>query len=269
MEEKPMNKTTIEWADFTVNPIIFETVIKEKKGCPHRCPYCYDVKIVIRFEAGHFTAGFYPERIAGQMKQKTIFVESFGDLFHHSVPPEQIITVLEKCQLLDTSNTIVLLTKNPERYGAFKEYFQPNFVIGFTMETHAYPNNFNNNVKDPMTRAEDFLRLQYEGDSFICAEPAMQLNRQIYLSYIETIKPKYLVFGLNTVKSVKLPEPSYQDILFLMENAKKLGIKVILKRNMKRLGFQPQYEKIKHTSFKVLEIPTKKVGKTFIQRRLI
>lgn len=35
-----MNKTKIEWCDFSWNPIT---------GCLHGCPYCYARRIAIRF----------------------------------------------------------------------------------------------------------------------------------------------------------------------------------------------------------------------------
>ena len=105
-----MNKTLIEWTDFTFNPVT---------GCwgpggtaekPNRCPYCYAKRIADRFfpvqEVYHqgqgtweefFAPMFYPERLSEPAKIKTpskIFVSSMGDLFGDWVPREQILDVL-------------------------------------------------------------------------------------------------------------------------------------------------------------------------------
>ena len=45
-----MNRTGIEWTDFTWNPVT---------GCKHGCPYCYAREVANRFPA-HFPNGFEP-----------------------------------------------------------------------------------------------------------------------------------------------------------------------------------------------------------------
>ena len=77
-----MNKTDIEWTDFTWNPVT---------GCLRGCPYCYARGTAKRFyspEIG-FAPHFWPERIGEPERRRKpgkIFVTSVGDLFGDWVP---------------------------------------------------------------------------------------------------------------------------------------------------------------------------------------
>jgi protein gp37 len=245
-----MNESPIEWTDKTVNPKVFETVFRERKGCPHRCPYCYVCKFPDAW-LKKWESGFFPERIKGTFKNKTVFVESIGDLFHKDVPLAEIEEVLKRCAKLDKSNTICFLTKNPARYREVVDLMGDNIVLGITMETHAYPDGFNNNVKDPMTRAEDFIKVKWLGDAFISGEPLMEMNSKIYLKYIKLIKPKYMLFGLNSLKDIQILEASYESFRFLVGKCREMGIQVIIKKNMARWGVLPVLMKIKHNAPKL------------------
>jgi protein gp37 len=67
-----VNRTKIEWCDFTWNPVV---------GCSGTCPYCYARKMAHRF---HFD--FYPHWVEGNFdrtmprKPSRIFVNSMSDL---------------------------------------------------------------------------------------------------------------------------------------------------------------------------------------------
>jgi protein gp37 len=119
-----MNKTSIEWCDYTWNPVT---------GCLHGCPYCYARKIAERFTGSKawpegFKPTFHPERLkdprkAGTQyycpsymaKGSTIFVCSMADLFGEWVPKEWTDAVFKAC--LDAPwHTYIFLTKNPEGY---------------------------------------------------------------------------------------------------------------------------------------------------------
>lgn len=141
-----MNKTNIEWADYTWNPVT---------GCLHTCPYCYARKQSARF-AGDvrlnindercigdkdkgllvletpfisregrsigFPFGFTPTlhkyRLDWPAKVKNtanIFVGSMTDLFGSWVPDEWLTLVFEACAKYPHHN-YMFLTKNPDRY---------------------------------------------------------------------------------------------------------------------------------------------------------
>ena len=105
-----MNKTKIEWTDYTWNPVT---------GCLHDCPYCYARKITKRFKQhypGGFLPTFHPDRLGDPEKIKKpskIFVVSMGDLFGAWVPYEWQRAVFEVVDKFP-QHTFQFLTKNPE-----------------------------------------------------------------------------------------------------------------------------------------------------------
>jgi protein gp37 len=122
-----MNKTAIEWCDYTWNPVT---------GCKHGCPYCYARKIAERFRGSKaWPQGFEPMFHPGRLKDprklgtkwncpeafakgSTIFVCSMADLFGEWVPARWIWDTLEA---MDTAkrHTYIMLTKNPRRIASF------------------------------------------------------------------------------------------------------------------------------------------------------
>lgn len=124
-----MNKTTIEWCDFSWNPV---------SGCLHNCYYCYARKIAMRFD-GHFKPTFHPERLNDKMPSKPskIFVGSMTDLFGEWVKKEWIEKVLIVAGQ-NPKHTFQFLTKNPKRYLEF--VFPNNCWLGTTIESPEYGN---------------------------------------------------------------------------------------------------------------------------------
>lgn len=145
-----MNKSKIEWCDFTWNPVT---------GCKHGCPYCYAAKQAARFSGNMminkaspqltrlpgglwelqkpfrneadrvtpFPVGFEPVLHAYRLpmpaqkkKPAVIFVVSMGDLFGDWVPDEWIQKVFDAAQAAPW-HTYLFLTKNPERYIALAD----------------------------------------------------------------------------------------------------------------------------------------------------
>ena len=143
-----MNKTDIEWADYTWNPVT---------GCLHDCPYCYARRIAYRFgldfapkmddpnfhgckydspegldtmaaldepyrkngKIQPYPMAFYPtfhRYKLGDPEKKadplTIFVSSMGDLFGEWVPTEWIREVFDACDKA-SQHRYLFLTKNP------------------------------------------------------------------------------------------------------------------------------------------------------------
>ncbi|WP_110933769.1 DUF5131 family protein [Paenibacillus bouchesdurhonensis] len=112
------DKTGIEWADATWNPVTGCTKVSE--GCRN----CYAKTFTERFEGtpGHyFESGFHvtlrPEKLDQPLRWKRprrIFVNSMSDLFHPDVPDgfiEQVFRVMTIAQ----HHTYQILTKRPER----------------------------------------------------------------------------------------------------------------------------------------------------------
>jgi len=106
-----MNRTKIEWTDYSWNPIT---------GCKHGCWYCYAKKLCQRFKKifpNGFEPTFYPERLKEPYELKKpskIFVCSIADLYATWTPSEWRQEVLDSMLWCPVKHTFQLLTKNPE-----------------------------------------------------------------------------------------------------------------------------------------------------------
>lgn len=148
-----MNKSGIEWCDFTWNPIT---------GCRHRCPYCYAARQAQRFcgdvrlnkTSGQIReldnglwelekpfrgvngkvlplpVGFEPtmhryrlDMPRQKKKSAIIFVGAMADIFGEWVPDEWIQDVIKECAAAPW-HEYIFLTKNPERYADIIEYIE-------------------------------------------------------------------------------------------------------------------------------------------------
>jgi len=112
-----MNKTKIEYCDYTWNPIV---------GCRHGCWYCYAKRIYERFNPGNKYEDwqFLPNRLGEPeelKKPSTILVCSMADLFGEWVDEDDIQWVLDAIRSCPR-HTFLLLTKNPARLPQFSPY---------------------------------------------------------------------------------------------------------------------------------------------------
>ena len=85
-----MNRTKIEWCDYTWNPVT---------GCRTGCWYCYADRMATRFHRS-FEPAFHPERLNEPLRVTTpakIFVCSTADLFGPWVDPEWQRRVFQVC----------------------------------------------------------------------------------------------------------------------------------------------------------------------------
>lgn len=134
-----MEKTKIDWADSTWNPVT---------GCLHGCEYCYARSIAERFGGKQKYANIFEENepVIGEdgkalayphsfiptllryrlndyigKKGRNIFVCSMADLFGKWVPDRWIVDVMNSC-INNPDNNYLFLTKNPKRY---REHYIP------------------------------------------------------------------------------------------------------------------------------------------------
>ncbi len=134
-----MQRTKIEWTDYTWNPVT---------GCwgpggtlekPKRCAYCYARRMAGRFMAGEpeydlFAPRFHAGRLHEPTKVKKpsqIFVGSIADLFGDWVPKNWIQSVLKAASFAPW-HTYQFLTKNPQRLQEFNPW-PKNCWIGATI----------------------------------------------------------------------------------------------------------------------------------------
>lgn len=121
-----MNKTKIEWTDYTWNPIT---------GCSHGCWYCYAKKLFTRFHRS-FEPTFHPERLKEPYnlnKPSKIFVCSVSDLFAYWTPKTWMNNVLASIENCPINHQFQLLTKSPGQIPDIK--YPSNVWLGVTVST--------------------------------------------------------------------------------------------------------------------------------------
>lgn len=251
-----MNKSKIEWCDYTWNPVT---------GCLHGCEYCYARRIINRFgktsrytpnEAGNkifevekpeleldgkvydlypygFEPTFHRYRLIEPIKLKKpskIFVSSMGDLFGDWVPDEWIEEVYIACQKAD-NHKYIFLTKNPTRYNqVFKSDLDYRWYMwcGATITSDA-----------DIKKAWELLKLPRKVYTFLSIEPllgAVDLNKYELLlkdwRKIYTIG-KYLdwvIVGAQTGPGAKPPKPEW--VQSIIDQCEAAGVPLFLKDNL-------------------------------------
>ena len=137
-----MQKTTIEYCDYTWNPVTGCYGPGGTKEQPRYCPYCYAKRIAERFRGTKaFPNGFEPtfhmDRITAPWsirKRSRIFVCSMADMFGDWVAKreiERILRTVRECEY----QTFIFLTKNPKRLAEFNPWPE-NAWVGATATDH-------------------------------------------------------------------------------------------------------------------------------------
>lgn len=137
-----MNRTKIEWTDYTWNPIV---------GCKHGCWYCYARKLTQRFRKifpNGFEPTFHSERLKEPYKlakPSKIFVCSIADIFAPWTLHEwreQVFNSMLQCPI---KHVFQLLTKNPENIPLVK--YPKNWWIGTTITNERHTKDWRNITK--------------------------------------------------------------------------------------------------------------------------
>lgn len=216
-----MNKTSIEWTDYSWNPIT---------GCHHNCPYCYAKKITKRFPKGFpngFAPTFYENRLSEPETLKhpsRIFTVSMGDMFGEWVPGRWIEAVLTTTQLFE-KHTYQILTKNPKRiYTELYGGKPASWLAGGDYFSNVW---FGTSVSEPkdLFRIEHLKRLKKQSEGwtlFVSFEPLIEkMPSELDLSGID-----WVIVGAQT-NPLKLP--SIETIASVIKEADNHQIPVFLK----------------------------------------
>lgn len=157
-----MNKSKIEWCDYSWNPIT---------GCLHGCSYCYARRMDKRFGDGKFIPTFHPEKLGEPLKVKKpirIFVGSISDLFGDwnwitpkaHIRRDHVINYILNTVYACPQHTFIFLTKNPKGMQNFN--FPDNCWCGTSVE----------NQEKADERREDLRKVQCK-TLFVSYEPAL------------------------------------------------------------------------------------------------
>ena len=199
-----MNKTKIEWCDYTWNPVV---------GCKTGCKYCYAERMNRRFKwiPDFKEPKFYPERLHDPFGEPAakIFVGSMCDLFGPWIPNvwiERTIYVAKQCDW----HEFMFLTKYPERYNQFE--FPGNCWLGSTVE-----------IPDQkgMQRLMDISAIQSKAKKFLSIEPVLGSFELIDLIDFDLVIVGIMT-GTGAIKSEKSwIESVKHDNLLIKNNAMK------------------------------------------------
>lgn len=202
-----MNKTKIEWTDYTWNPIV---------GCKNNCWYCYGKRLNKRFSKRPYEQiVFHQERLEQPLHTKKsykIFVGSMTDLFAKWMPDKYITQVLNIVHLCP-QHTFQFLTKNPERYASFD--FSNNCWLGATV-----------------TNKKDCWRIEVMRNigGFLSLEPLLEDISDYSLRGI-----KWIIIGALTGNLAYKYQPKKEWIVEIIRQADKYKIPIFMKNNLKQV----------------------------------
>ncbi len=203
-----MQKTKIEWTDYTWNPI--------KGYCPNTCSYCYAHRMYNRFgwDKNLRYDTIEMNRIHKIKKPSRIFVGSTIDMYHSVINQGWIRTIIEMSKL-HPEHTFITLTKYPENL--YKYSFPKNWWVGISIDgVEGRVNKMN--MLDNLRMDNDIRGIQ-----FISFEP---LLKPIYdLEDLDGID--WIIIGGLTPGLIHKKE-WIDDII---RKADKLNIPIFIKKN--------------------------------------
>lgn len=232
-----MNKTKIDWADMTWNPVT---------GCLHGCPYCYARKIANRFGTmmqdhsaypldhsgchmvenafikNPYPFGFEPtfhayrlDEPAQKTKGCSIFVCSMADLFGKWVPDEWIQDVFKACEAAP-QHQYLFLTKNPARYErVLDHYFDPNYWFGWSQT-------------GPQKGVSFFTHPSIK--TFISIEPLLRPFEDFNIKGVD-----WVIIGAETGNRKGKVIPQREWIEKIVQECDTTGIPVFMKESLREL----------------------------------
>lgn len=169
-----MQKTKIEWCDYTWNPI--------KGMCQYACPYCYARRIYRRFKWDSTPRLDEKELLAPYKLKKSskIFVCSTHEIFGYWIPDawiRKIFKVIEE----NPQHTFQVLTKAPQRLLDIS-YFESlripkNLWLGVTVVDNASFHRIYTLVGDAMNREyypEAIWKSPYKKIRWVSFEPLLE-----------------------------------------------------------------------------------------------
>jgi protein gp37 len=195
-----MNKTSIEFADFSWNPIT---------GCNNGCDYCWAEKFSNRykmqpdFHKPEFHEERLNEKIPGLPKERSwiaqkispkpiIFTVDMGDIFSEGVKYQWKKEVFRFAELHNEA-IFLFLTKRPDNYSDWSPYIPQNVILGTSLD---YAHN--------KGRLEPIKAMGLRGfRTFVNIEPLMSRMDQVDFSGID-----FVVIGALTGRKYR-PDPSW------------------------------------------------------------
>ena len=240
-----MQKSGIEWCDYTSNPV--------KGYCPMGCSYCYARRIYDRFKWDK-TIRFVPKEFEEWGKAKAgskIFVGSMIELFGKWVNDDWLEEIF-KYTKYHPDLTFQFLTKQPQNLIKFSP-FPDNCWVGVTATDRDSYNNAVWYLKDVSAKVR-FLSFEPLLDNPVAGILDNRHSWPVMYGSILQDVIDWLIIGAQTKPTVM---PKLEWVKEIVEAADSAGVPVFLKNNLAPLlsghpefwedipqGDHPNYESI-------------------------
>lgn len=206
-----MNRTKIEWCDFTWNPVT---------GCKRGCPYCYAKRVHNRFNKEPFDKiTFHPERLMEPLKVKKpskIFVGSMSDIEYWDLLwTKMILDVVEANQ----QHTFMFLSKRPSNYNNFD--WPQNAMTGITITSGP--------ILSDTIQFFEIYRSKFMIRPFLSIEPL--------LGPVPAIMDKFelVIIGAQTGPKAIVPKDEWVEEIVRIVPPEKLFVKDSIKEQFNRV----------------------------------
>lgn len=212
-----MNKTKIEWTDYTWNPI--------KGICPVGCWYCYARKIYERFNWPTELSWDGRVPILSNKKPSKIFVCSTIEMFHPDIPKEwrdRIFKIIDADY--NQKHIFQILTKFPQN---IDRDMPDNVWLGVTVTGE--------NKHSDYWKIARFLKYKPK-IAFISFEPLLDYQNDWILTLIQHFQ--WIIIGRLTGYGNKY-NPKLTWIKEIVQYCSDYGIKIFLKDNLKDIWEGP------------------------------
>lgn len=225
---------------------IGETINLLLGKCQHSCKYCYVEGLKRRFEALNTRYSGevrLDEKVLKKRLKKGIkyFVGSCNDIFADNVPYEMKKAIIDWCNN-NPQSEILLQTKNPNGIEDFirgtwnHNQFGEHITICITIETDDY--ELTNSISDAppfRNRIEAAERIAFWNKVQVTIEPIMKIkNIKSFAQELSECNLIQINIGADSGHN-NLPEPTKEEVLLLISELERLGQKVHLKNNLKRI----------------------------------
>jgi len=233
MEEKKSNM--YEFIGETINPLLGE--------CSHKCKFCYVEGLKRRFEAINIRYRGevrLDEKVLKKKLKKGVryFVGSCNDIFADNVPFKMKKAIIDWCNN-NPQSEIFLQTKNPNGLWKKVDYYyesfdlKPHITFCVTIETddEELIKSVSNAPAIYTRNAIAYLMCHTQ----ITIEPIMKM-KDIYkfATFLSNCHAEQINIGADSGHN-NLVEPTKEEVLLLISELERLGQKVHLKSNLKRI----------------------------------
>ena len=223
------------------------------KGCTHHCAYCNVAnRFVPRLRENPLTEryrdGFAVKLFDQELEKPSyrkggtgfVFIWYMGDWMCSAVPDEWILRIIDVVRA-DPGNEFLSCTKNPPRYLELADVygwdvFPENLWFGTTIESNLPLADRYSKAPSVEERYRAMVEVARHRDKvFLSIEPKVDCEPDGFAEWVEDMRVKVCEIGADNYRVVRLPEPSPEKALAMLNALKQKVPLVVCKRGFERL----------------------------------